>query len=354
MKTNRIIKLHIAAAVLLSTLNPQFSTVFAQGSLTPPGAPAPTMKTLVQIEPRTPISSVPFAIIQPGSYYLTTNLSVTTGDAITIATNGVTLDLMGFELAGGTGNGIIAVGSLTNLCIRNGTVRGWGGHGVTVNAAVNCQIADLRAASNGKAGINLFGNGGGLIQNCTLTDNATNGVVALRSTVIHCTASRNGMAGISANTCTIIGCTAEANPGTGISTSSALVKDCIAFNNGGAGIWASDTSTISGCTAAYNGGDGVEVNSDCQVLGNTCRHNGYPDPAAGAGIHALGANNRIDSNHVTGNDWGLLVDVVGNLIIRNSASDNATNYFFTGTQSFGPTNLVTGVVTNHPWANFAF
>jgi hypothetical protein len=41
----------------------------AQGSLTPPpGAPAPTMKTLDQIEARTPISSAPFTISAPGSY----------------------------------------------------------------------------------------------------------------------------------------------------------------------------------------------------------------------------------------------------------------------------------------------
>jgi len=41
---------------------------FAQGSLTPPGAPAPTMKSLDQIEPRTPISSLPFTISSSGSY----------------------------------------------------------------------------------------------------------------------------------------------------------------------------------------------------------------------------------------------------------------------------------------------
>jgi len=37
----------------------------AQGPLTPSGAPEPTMNTLGQVEPRTPISSLPYTIDQP-------------------------------------------------------------------------------------------------------------------------------------------------------------------------------------------------------------------------------------------------------------------------------------------------
>src|SRR5436190_2248196 len=79
------------------------TAAFAQGSLTPPGAPAPTMKTLDEIdaklEKRTPISSVPFTISASGSYYLTGNLAVTTGTAITISADNVTLDLNGFTIS---------------------------------------------------------------------------------------------------------------------------------------------------------------------------------------------------------------------------------------------------------------
>src|SRR5579883_474024 len=86
----------ICGSFLLSSI-----LMFAQGSLTPPGAPAPTMKTLSQIEPRTPISSLPFTIYIPGSYYLTTNLTgVSNSDGITISTGNVTLDLNGFTLQG--------------------------------------------------------------------------------------------------------------------------------------------------------------------------------------------------------------------------------------------------------------
>src|SRR5260370_6407387 len=89
----------IGLALFLSTLDPQLSTLFAQGNLAPPGAPAPTMKSLDQIEARTPISSAPFTISAPGSYYLTKDLSVTTGNGITISADNVTLDLNGFTIS---------------------------------------------------------------------------------------------------------------------------------------------------------------------------------------------------------------------------------------------------------------
>src|ERR1700757_1186452 len=98
MKSNLRSTLLIAAASLL--LIPAIS--FGQGILTPPGAPAPTMKTLSQIEPRMPIYTIPTNITVSGSYYLTTNLTGIGGSGgIAIYTNDVTIDLEGFTLAGG-------------------------------------------------------------------------------------------------------------------------------------------------------------------------------------------------------------------------------------------------------------
>src|SRR5882762_5583961 len=73
MKTKSTLQ---TAAALLLAVHSQLPMCFAQGTLTPPGAPGPTMKSLDQIEPRKAISSAPFSITTSGSYYLTTNLVV--------------------------------------------------------------------------------------------------------------------------------------------------------------------------------------------------------------------------------------------------------------------------------------
>src|SRR4051812_13288192 len=113
----------------------------AQGPLIPPGAPAPTMKSLDQIEPRTPISSLPFNISQAGSYYLTTNLTGQAGtNGITISTDNVTIDLNGFALigVGGSLDGIsINATNHRNLAVYGGTVCNWGDDGVDFSLANN-------------------------------------------------------------------------------------------------------------------------------------------------------------------------------------------------------------------------
>ena len=77
----------------------------------------------------TKITSLPYTISAPGSYYLGGNLTYA-GDShgITVNADNVTLDLMGFTLAytgtGTTYSGIYMQGR-KNVEIRNGTVRGW-------------------------------------------------------------------------------------------------------------------------------------------------------------------------------------------------------------------------------------
>jgi hypothetical protein len=108
-------------------------TVLAQGSLTPPTAPGPTMVSLSQIyaklDARIAItnSATPVILNQPGSYYLTTNLTTPPGVAITIATNDVTLDLNGYTVSssslGASATAILLNNNLRNITIRNGIIQ---------------------------------------------------------------------------------------------------------------------------------------------------------------------------------------------------------------------------------------
>ncbi len=60
MKTQLVLRFILTStALFIIALAP---VVFGQGALAPPGAPAPTMKTLTQVEPRTPIPALPYVI----------------------------------------------------------------------------------------------------------------------------------------------------------------------------------------------------------------------------------------------------------------------------------------------------
>ena len=119
----------LAAAMLVAALAAMPALA---GDLNPPAGPvAPTMKPLTDVEPRIAVNATntpgnttnQFIITQPGSYYLTGNIAGVSGKSgILVASNGVTLDLMGFTMVGVSGpvDGITMTGFFENVVIRNG------------------------------------------------------------------------------------------------------------------------------------------------------------------------------------------------------------------------------------------
>ncbi len=315
MKTRTQMICTVAAALALMAIAPLFA-----GDLNPPAGPVvPTHKTLTEVEPRMAISAsyTPgdadsvFKITQPGSYYLTGNISGVAGKhGIEITASGISLDLNGFDMQGiaGTLDGVIAnVASLRNIAVFNGSVRSWGGAGVNLLGAAtfSARVTDLVASNNSGDGIRA-GNG---------------------STVLNCAAYANTGGGIVANQgCTISSCAAYENGGNGISAGfGSTVSNCSTFTNSGNGISVSAGCTVVHCSARGNTLDGILcASAGNTIIANTCSGNG--NGGDGAGIHLTGGDNRVEGNNCTGADRGIDVDNVGNWIVRNICSGNTTNW----------------------------
>jgi parallel beta-helix repeat protein len=340
MKSRKEYLLIALAMSVVSSLNSPLSTAFAQGSLTPPGPPAPAMKSLDQIEPRTPISSLPFSITTPGSYYLATNLTGVSGtNGITIASGNVTLDLKGFVLAGvpGSRHGVyVATNALhRNLTVCNGTVRAWGGNGVEAFSAENAVFERLTVSDTGGFGIDAYGS---LIRDCQVDSSGDSGISASVSEIRDCVVENTGYDGIDAY--------------------DSQVRDCVVENNV-YGIYVAP-GKVSGCLIESNLYSGIYVGSSgCQITRNTCLGNNLNAGASEAGIYLNAGNNRVEDNHVAGSGYaGIQVASGGpaqNLILKNSVSGNgANNYVTPGQQIVGPLITATGTITNSsPWANFS-
>ncbi|MBN1477035.1 right-handed parallel beta-helix repeat-containing protein [Candidatus Sumerlaeota bacterium] len=311
------------------------------GDIDPPGTPSSTMLPLDQVEPREAITSLPRTISESGSYFLTEDLTGSSGNSgITINADHVTLDLRGFSLIGVTGSvdGIQISSGHSNVVIHSGTVRGWGDDGIDADSTNACRVEGIRAIGNGDAGIALSDNSA--VADCAADDNVTGIVVN--------------------DSCVVTRCTASNNTGDGILTGySATVSDCTARANGNDGFRADFGSVIRHCTAAVNLGDGIDVLGDCLVLENTCDSQSNP---GSAGIRVQIYANRIDGNHLTFNQTGIdaitgSVQSTDNLIVRNSIVHSSGHTIIDINSSVNQvgTTITSGgpLTTDNPWANFA-
>jgi hypothetical protein len=313
--------LQSAAVVLLSTLNLQLSTAFAQGSLTPPGAPAPTMKTLAQIEPRTPISSGPYTISSPGSYYLTTNITVSGGNAITIATNGVTLDLGGFTISStavsANGYGILMTNSKArNLTILNGFIEGgvtnngsgtYSGSGFltgiyySVNAPVNTRVSGVSVAGCLYDGIYLGNGDSTLVEACTVRTAGGYGIVA--STIKSSLTKDCGITGIYGDQ---VSDSRGESTGSSPGISAATALNCYGVSVSGQGISAVN---VSNCRGSSHSSQGIYAETASNCYGNSDLNRGLFANIATACSGSCG-----------GGSYGVFATSIANTCYGSSAS----------------------------------
>ena len=296
------------------------------------------MKTLDQIEARTPISTPGFAISRPGSYYLTTNLICSTSSGIVIATNNVTLDLNGFVIDGShaSGHGIYVDGLRKNLRIENGTVSGCFYDGISAYNASDSVIREVRVSGCCRTGIvgyrAIVVGQGCRVERCRVLDNRGSGIVFRRR-------------------CTVVDNEVRDNDAAGLATVSAgsIVARNEVFGNGDNYDFAAGNrlelllcevpETLSRpCSVRFAGslisstGGGISVNSDDVTIDlcghalvgpgtsgqdgihqnpsfrNLCVKNGAIVGWGGSnrsGVCALGSNARFENLSVVSNYYGI-------------------------------------------------
>ena len=382
--------------ILFLALTTMVQTGRGQGSLDPPaGVPGPTMRSLDQIEPRTPITNLPCSISSSGSYVLIADLTATSSaDGITVSADDVSIDLRGFALDGAStgSSGISQSSSYRNLTVCNGTLVNWTSYGVEARGC-DGRIRNVTAAACHSG---IYAGSGSLVQSCmsVSNDSASSSVCFgyyLDSSVTmedslsgwnyggsygygiyakgNCSIMRcrscgndggNAGYGIYAQTNSIVsGCTVHDNGqsspnGQGIEfVGGGMVIRCSVCKNGSNTINEAiyingDGGSVIDCQSCDNGGRGIMVDDNCLVRGNTCLRNH-------TGIYTYGSRNRVEGNTCNHNS-SVGISVLStlstnNVVICNSASGNGDNYSVTTSKNIvGPESTS---ITNHPWANFS-
>ncbi|MEM7755369.1 MAG: right-handed parallel beta-helix repeat-containing protein [Planctomycetota bacterium] len=387
----------------------------AAGPLSPPpGAPAPTNKTLNQVQPATPVSAANtpgdpdavFRITQPGAYYLTGPVAVPAGDhGIVIEASNVTLDLNGFPIEGQSAttlDGILIDGpvTITNVTVRNGRISDMGGRGVNADFTRNARLESIAVEDCASDGFYAPGEAGAML-NCHAEECGGDGFLVGNDAVIRdCTSIRNTgdgfelEEGVTATRCVarfndgfgirggsnvvIAECVARGNGAVGISTvgnavvvnsvseshsqagfaigQGSVVRNCAARLSDGDGFFLNTSVHIEGCVALNNDRHGIAASNGATIINNICSFNNEGN-VNGAGISVTGTANRIDSNTTNDQQFGILVLNEDNLIIRNSAHGNFPNYSIDPDATFGQiisTFLGGQIPTPDPWANFEY
>lgn len=317
----------LASIVFFFGFAAELPICLAQGLLTPPGPPQANMISLAQLKPSNPIDpaqfnfNYPYNITTPGNYHLTTNLTVTSGNAIVIAANGVTLDLNGFTISStsstASGSGVV-LSNAQDATIVNGHIRGgvtFSGssfsagpgfqYGISFTGAnpVNIRVSGVTVSGCTLTGIELGTEFSSVVDHCMVRVVGGEGIHA--GVVENCTAFRCGSNainsvtaancyGLTTNTAngvysyTAVNCYGISSSGHGIDALS--VSDSYGVSTSNNGI---NTNTAANCSATSSSGYGLQANTATASYGSS---------STSIGINALAV---VACNGSSGSDSGI-------------------------------------------------
>lgn len=263
-----------------------------------------------------------------------------TGIAVSTTAGGVRLrDCMVTDSPISLGNSA----HLTNVVVRSTT-----GTGITV--AENSVLVGCRSSVNAGSGFSIGPRS--IVTDCLAASNVQSGFVGTDSiTFTNCRAESNTLRGFIGNDrCTFTACAASLNLSSGfVVRDGATFTNCFASDNTGDGFNARFGSRWDACTSRSNTADGIEASSGAIVLNCLLDTNGL-GATVGANVRITGDSGRIDGNSLIGADFGIQTTGGGNLIVRNHARNNTSNY-----GGIAPGNDVgpigAAATATSPWAN---
>lgn len=282
------------------------------GPLNPPAGPvAPTYKTLAEVAPRTAISAANtpgdatslFIISQPGSYYLTGNITGVSGKCgVSVRASHVSIDLNGFALAGvpGATSGVVCPAAQTQVEVRNGAARNWPDSGVHTNLVRGGRLHGLRLAGNfigARAGIAFE------VSDCAATDNTAYAFLGGENTLFRaCTVNGNDVgagfdtaSGCSFLDCVVTQCTVGIYPAFG-----AFVTRC-AFYENVVGLQVYNHTRVTGCSFASLHANAVGIRMGAASAHAVIQDNSFSMSGAGSvGAKFAGTGHVLVRNQFTG------------------------------------------------------
>ena len=318
MRSTRFTALGLGVACALGV-----AFVSIGGDLTPPAGPVqPTGAVPLNAQDIT----FPHIITQPGSYILTSNLTVpadTTG--IIIDADDVNLDLNGFTvvgLGGLVGEGVRIEPGRVGGGVSGGMVRGFPAGGVVGPGAMCTEVRGVSAKANGAAGIHVGDEA--RVKDSSATGNVGDGIrTGARGVVEGAKAKGNGGVGVAVGRgARVAGATASGNTGAGVSAGDdSSVKDVVSDGNGGAGVSVGNGAKVAGAKAAGNAGAGVSAGDGAEIEDSSATDNDGPGVSTGIGSKIKGATAK-------GNKGGG-ISSLGGAIAGSTATENE-GYGFAG------------------------